>query len=114
MTTSASLPTPAVARPKAHPKRRHFTPARLGVYAFLIIAAAFFLLPLYVMGITSIKPMEEIRLGNIFALPVKVTFEPWAIAWLSAWMRGATSKGSSMWLRTKSVRLPTDFIDTVW
>jgi hypothetical protein len=25
-----------------------------------------------------------------------------------------TSKGSSMWLRTKSVRLPTDFIDTVW
>jgi hypothetical protein len=29
-------------------------------------------------------------------------------------MRGSTSKGSSMWLRTKSVRLPTDFIDTVW
>ena len=25
-----------------------------------------------------------------------------------------TSKGSSMWVRTKSVRLPTDFIDTVW
>lgn len=29
-------------------------------------------------------------------------------------MRGATSNGSSMWWRTKSVRLPTDFIDTVW
>ena len=29
-------------------------------------------------------------------------------------MRGPTSKGSSMWWRTKSVRLPTDFIDTVW
>ena len=28
--------------------------------------------------------------------------------------RMAASKGSSMWLRTKSLRLPTDFIDTVW
>ena len=32
---------------------------------------------------------------------------------ISAVMRGATSKGSSMWLRTKSVRFPTDFIETV-
>ena len=36
------------------------------------------------MGITSIKPMDEIRMGNIFAFPVAVTFEPWATAWSSA------------------------------
>ena len=29
-------------------------------------------------------------------------------------MRGSTSKGSSMCPRTKPVRSPTDFIDTVW
>jgi glucose/mannose transport system permease protein len=50
------------------PRQACFTPARLGVYFFLISAALFFLLPLYVMGITSIKPMSEIRLGNIFAV----------------------------------------------
>ncbi len=33
---------------------------------------------------------------------------------IEAAMRSSTSKGSSMWLRTKSVRLPTDFIETVW
>ena len=60
------------------------TPARIGLYAFLLTAAALFLLPLYVMGVTSVKPMEEIRLGNLFALPVRVTLEPWAQAWLSA------------------------------
>jgi glucose/mannose transport system permease protein len=66
------------------PRQAVFTPARLGIYAFLISAALFFLLPLYVMGITSIKPMEEIRMGNIFAWPVAITFEPWAKAWSSA------------------------------
>ncbi|WP_374568393.1 carbohydrate ABC transporter permease [Ideonella sp.] len=56
-------------------------PARIGIYAFLLTAAAFFLLPLYVMLVTSVKPMEEIRLGHIFGLPMKMTLEPWAQAW---------------------------------
>jgi len=60
------------------PRQPLFTPARLGVYFFLLSAALFFMVPLYVMGITSIKPMSEIRLGNIFAFPLEVTFEPWA------------------------------------
>ena len=65
-------------------RRRRFSPARLGIYAFLFSAALFFLLPLYVMLVTSVKSMEEIRLGNIFALPLEVTFEPWRQAWSSA------------------------------
>ena len=65
-------------------KRRRINPARLGIYAFLFTAALFFLLPLYVMLVTSVKSMEEIRLGNIFALPLQVTFEPWTQAWSSA------------------------------
>ena len=67
-----------------HPRKRQITPARLGIYAFLVSAALFFLVPMYVMGITSIKPMEEIRQGNIFQFPLALTFEPWATAWSSA------------------------------
>lgn len=66
------------------PRRSHFTPARVGVYALLISAAAFFLLPLYVMLATSLKPMEEIRLGKLFALPLNATVAPWVQAWSSA------------------------------
>ncbi|WP_455189915.1 carbohydrate ABC transporter permease [Foliimonas ilicis] len=58
--------------------------ARVGIYAFLIIAALFFLMPLYVMIVTSLKDMDEIRQGNLFALPQSVTFEPWIKAWTSA------------------------------
>jgi glucose/mannose transport system permease protein len=74
----ASIPTP---RPRRGPA---WTPARLGVYGFLIVAALFFLLPLYVMLVTSVKPMEEIRLGTLFALPQHLTLEPWVQAWSSA------------------------------
>jgi glucose/mannose transport system permease protein len=65
-------------------KRRLPSPARIGIYAFLISAAAFFLLPLYIMLVTSVKTMEEIQLGNIFALPASLTIEPWQAAWNSA------------------------------
>ena len=60
------------------------TPARLGVYAFLLTSALFFLLPLYVMVITSVKPMAEIRLGNILSLPAHLTLDAWSVAWKSA------------------------------
>lgn len=68
------------------------TPARIGIYAFLISAALFFLLPLYVMLTTSLKPMDEIRLGSIFALPSNPTFEPWRQAW-SEVCTGASCEG---------------------
>ena len=69
-----------------HPlkRRSRFTPARLGVYAFLLTSALFFLLPLYVMLVTSVKPMTEIRLGNILSLPVHFTLDAWRVAWQSA------------------------------
>ncbi|TDN67371.1 carbohydrate ABC transporter permease [Paraburkholderia sp. BL10I2N1] len=71
--------------PRSPAKRRsHFTPARIGVYAFLLTAALFFLLPLYAMLVTSVKPMAEIRLGNLLSLPVHFTLEPWSTAWQSA------------------------------
>ena len=65
-------------------RRARVSPARIGIYAFLLTAALFFLLPLYVMLVTSFKPMEEIRAGNILALPVEYTLAPWRDAWSGA------------------------------
>ena len=78
-TQSRTDAAPVARRPGRMPR-----PARIALYVFLVTAAFAFLLPLYVMVVTSIKPMEEIRLGNLFALPVKVTLAPWAQAWMSA------------------------------
>jgi glucose/mannose transport system permease protein len=65
---------------------------RIGIYAFLISAALFFLLPLYVMLVTSFKPMHEIRDGSIFAFPIAATLEPWRQAW-SEVCTGASCEG---------------------
>lgn len=46
--------------------------------------AVYYLLPLYVMVVTSLKGMPEIRLGNIFSPPLEITFEPWVKAWSTA------------------------------
>jgi glucose/mannose transport system permease protein len=54
------------------------------VYGTLFVLAVYYLLPLYVMVVTSLKGMPEIRLGNIFSPPVHITFAPWAKAWASA------------------------------
>ncbi len=57
---------------------------RLAVYVPLIVAALFFLLPVFVMLFTSFKTLDEIRVGDLLALPASPTIEPWLSAWQSA------------------------------
>lgn len=66
------------------PTPKHLTPARVGIYMFLAVSAIFFLIPLWVMIVTSLKTMDEVRLGYIFAWPIDLTVEPWIKAWTSA------------------------------
>ena len=64
--------------------KRAFSGRNIMIYGILGLAALYYALPLYVMVVTSLKGMPEIRLGNIFAPPVEITFEPWAKAWAGA------------------------------
>jgi len=43
-------------QPSGAPPSR-MTPGRIGIYAFLVVTALFFLTPLYVMIVTSLKTM---------------------------------------------------------
>jgi len=67
---------------------------RIGIYAFLVIAAAFFLLPVYVMVLTSMKSMSELQLNGVLALPEAVRIETWRYAWAEA-CTGARCEGIS-------------------
>ena len=81
----------AVVNPQGR-RPQHLTPGRVGLYAFLVITAAFFLTPLYIMVVTSLKAMPEIRGGNMLAPPVHVTFDAWVKAWSGA-CTGLTCRG---------------------
>jgi glucose/mannose transport system permease protein len=58
--------------------------SRVVIYGLLFVFAIFFLLPLFVMLTTSFKSLDEIRIGNMMALPISPTIEPWLKAWGSA------------------------------
>jgi glucose/mannose transport system permease protein len=87
----ASLSTTVVAAdalPRVEPRGARPRPAvsrrNIILYGTLIVVALYYLLPLYVMVVTSLKGMPEIRLGNIFSPPMEITFAPWVKAWAEA------------------------------
>ena len=51
------------------------------IYVVLILFVVYYLLPLYVMLVNSVKPLEEIRSGNMMEFPKVWTLEPWRAAW---------------------------------
>jgi glucose/mannose transport system permease protein len=57
---------------------------RVLIYLLLLLFALFYLLPLYVMVVNSVKPLAEITGGNMMALPQDFTLAPWASAWSTA------------------------------
>jgi len=74
-----ALDGPSGPKPKKMLSRRNII-----LYGTLIMIAMYYLVPLYVMFMTSLKGMPEIRVGNIFAPPLEITFEPWFKAWGTA------------------------------
>lgn len=62
-------------------RRRRLRSSTVATYTFLVICALFFLVPLYVIIVTSIKTMPQIIEGEIFSLPRVWTVEPWYKAW---------------------------------
>jgi glucose/mannose transport system permease protein len=58
--------------------------ARTFIYLFLILFALFYMLPLYVMLVNSVKPLSEITGGGMMSLPQVWTIEPWLSAWSTA------------------------------
>jgi glucose/mannose transport system permease protein len=60
------------------------SPARALLYLVLIAFAIYYLLPLFIMVVNSVKPLAEIQGGNMLSLPAEMTFEPWRKAWNEA------------------------------
>ena len=78
----AALPRPAPERRTG----RAWTPALLRALLFLILGlfVLYYSLPLFVMVVTSLKSLEEIRLGSLLGLPQAIELTSWKTAWQSA------------------------------
>jgi len=88
--------------------------SRALLYAVLLVAALFFLAPLYVMLATSFKDAAQIRNGNLLSLPDSLNFEAWALAWSSA-CTGVDCRGLKPYFwNSVTMAIPAVLISTTW
>ncbi len=86
---------------------------RAMIYAALVFAALYYLIPLYVMLTTSVKSMEEIRAGNLLSLPQSIGFAAWDKAWSTA-CTGVSCEGlSGYFMNSVKMVIPAVLISTV-
>lgn len=62
------------------------------LFAILGVFALVYLFPLFVMIVTSLKTLDEVRAGNLLSLPQNPTLEPWISAWATTCV-GLTCEG---------------------
>lgn len=88
--------------------------SRWVVYGVLLVAAFFFLVPLYVMVVTSFKTAEEIRSGNLLSLPGGVDFSSWRLAWSEA-CTGVDCRGLKPFFWNSAIMaVPAVLVSTAW
>ncbi|MGB0664816.1 MAG: carbohydrate ABC transporter permease [Pontibacterium sp.] len=86
---------------------------RWGLYAMLLSMAFIYLMPLWVMLITSFKDIEEIRSGTLLSLPSSLNLDAWKQAWGSA-CTGGTCEGISPYLLNSfQIVIPAVAISTI-
>jgi len=80
----ADITTNSLSGQRGPKPKKTFSRANIFLYGTLIMVSLYYLLPLYVMVVTSLKGMPEIRMGNVFGPPMEITFQPWVKAWSEA------------------------------
>lgn len=61
----------------------HHSRKRWLLYIPLVLAAIFYILPLYIMLNTGFKPFDEVSLKTMWTLPTRISFENFQEAWVA-------------------------------
>jgi glucose/mannose transport system permease protein len=86
---------------------------RIFIYGMLLLFALYFLIPLFIMVITSMKTMDDIRTGTLLSLPVEYTTVAWKAAWSEACI-GVTCNGmKGYFLNSIQMVIPAVVISTI-
>lgn len=70
---------------------------RLVIYALLLAFAAFYLLPIYLLLLTSLKSFQEVNLGRMWELPSALNLASFAKAWFGSESEGFRGLGGNFW-----------------
>jgi glucose/mannose transport system permease protein len=76
-------------------RRIRLRSGRILIYAILVVAAAFYLLPVYLLIITGMKSFQEVSLARMWDFPSGLHFDSYIKAWFGNQSQGITGLGSN-------------------
>lgn len=88
--------------------------ARGLLYAILILFAFYYMLPLYVMLVNSVKELDEIRQARMLSLPQAFTIEPWISAWSTAQIGVEPTGLKPYFINSILMVIPAVFLSTMF
>jgi glucose/mannose transport system permease protein len=86
--------------------------SRIVIYGLLVLFAVFYLLPLYILFVTSVKPFNEISLAQMWSLPKAISLSNFRDAWLGNPAKGFGGLGK-LFLNSVYVAVPATLLSTV-
>lgn len=111
---SAKELTAASVHEKIRQRARSRRFGRWFIHFLLIVLAAFFLMPLVVMVMTSLKSMPEIRSGTLLSLPVSPSFDAWRMAWSEACISISCEGLSSYFVNSFVIVIPAVIVSVLF
>lgn len=82
------------------------------VYALLIAAGVLYLMPVYVLVVTSMKSFAEVSLAHMWALPTGLYFSSFARAWLGDPAHGLRGLGTNF-LNSVKLTVPATILSSL-
>jgi glucose/mannose transport system permease protein len=94
-------------------KTKSYIAGRLFIYAILFFFVVYYLLPWFVMLMTSLKTMDDIRTGNLISLPREFTLDAWKTAWNGACIGVKCSGIAPYFWNSVKMAIPAVLISTM-
>jgi len=83
------------------------------VYALLIVFSIYYLAPLAILLMNSMRPLEEIVRGGFIAIPSSLSFQYWFEAWGTFCIAGTCDGVSRFFQNSLMMAIPATIISTV-
>ena len=96
----------------AQTSAKPFRLSRAVIYGLLVLFAIFYLLPLYILFMTSIKPFNEINLADMWSFPKGFSFENFKTAWFGDPAKGFTGLGR-FFMNSVYMAVPATLLSTI-
>ncbi len=92
---------------------QRLNPARIAIYTLLILLALIFLVPVYVMIVSSLKPFAEVQdLSRLWSPPAGVTLESFRAAWAGIPEKGLRGLSQNL-LNSLYLTIPATIISSM-